>query len=121
MASGDKAIRIAAVRARGRIGAKAFAPPAAIADMTAWDRVELMDSALRSADAQARAGQAAEALRIYKQALAQPEEHWQCAGVIGIAKLGTPEAVTMLHAALKHPNARVRTTAAQAWKGLATA
>ena len=60
-----------------------------------------------------------EATRIYRMALERPEAHLQCAGIIGIAKLGTPEAATAIFPKLKSANRTVRITAENAWRGMA--
>lgn len=119
--SKDKSIALAAVRAYGRIGEKA-PPVPAFGDppgMTGYDQADALDSLLRFADARASQGDAAEALRIYRLALSRPEEHLQCAGIIGLSKLGTQEAAAALMPALKSENRRVRITAQQAWKRMA--
>jgi HEAT repeat protein len=121
MRSANKEIAIAAVKAYGRIGVKpAAAPPLPdTAGMTEWQKIDRMDSLLRYADEQARKRDHAEALRVYRIALARPEEHWQCAAIIGIAKLGTPEAAAVIHPNLKSPHPKVRITARNAWKSMA--
>jgi HEAT repeat protein len=119
--SKDKNIALAALRAYGRIGEK-VAPVPAFADpagMTGYDKFDALDSLLRFADARAAQGDTAEAMRIYRIALARPEEHMQCAAVIGLAKLGAEEAAAALMPALKSGNRRVRITAQQAWKRMA--
>jgi HEAT repeat protein len=121
MRSPDKDLAVAGAKAFGRIGKKPAAPPRYpdLKALSEWQRIDQMDSTLRYADAQAREGNTAEALRVYKTALDRPEEHWQCAAIIGIAKLGTPEAATVIHPKLKSDNAKVRITAQKAWKGMA--
>jgi hypothetical protein len=119
--SKDKNIALAGLRAYGRIGEKAapvpaFSDPAGATDYDKWDS---LDSLLRFADARAAQGDATEAIRIYRLALSRPEEHMQCAGVIGLSKLGTQEAVAALMPVLKSGNRRVRITAQQAWKRIA--
>ena len=118
--SPNKEIAIAAMKAWARIGEKTSAMPAvAEASLSEWEKVEHMDSVLRYADAQARGGNASEALRLYKMALARPEEHWQCAAIIGIARLGTAEAATEIFPKLKSADAKVRITARKAWESMA--
>jgi len=121
MRSLNKDLAIAGARAFGRIGRKPaagvrFIEPAGLTD---WEKVEHMDSQLRYADAQVKAGNLADAMKIYKSALARPEPHWQCAGVIGIAGMGTPEAAAAVFPLLKSPNRQVRITARQAWDRMA--
>jgi HEAT repeat protein len=121
MRSANKEIAVAGVKAFGRIGRKPAAAPRYPdpRSLSEWQRIDQMDSLLRYADGQAKEGNHAEALRVYKTALERPEEHWQCAAIIGIAKLGTPEAATVLLPKLKSDNAKVRITAQKAWKGMA--
>jgi hypothetical protein len=121
MKSPNTDIAVAGMKAFGRIGAK---PPAAPqfpdpAKLSEWQKIEEMDSLLRYADAQAKEGSAAEAMRIYKTALDRPEEHWQCAAIIGIARFGTPEAAAAIMPKLKSGNRTVRITAENAWKSMA--
>jgi hypothetical protein len=117
----DKNIAIAAIRAYGRIGEKVAPVPvfSDAAGMTDYDKWDSLDSLLRFADARAAQGDTAEAMRIYQLALSRPEEHMQCAGVIGLSKLGTREAAAVLMPVLKSGNHRVRITAQQAWKWMA--
>jgi hypothetical protein len=122
MRSASTEIAAAAMRAYGRIGKK---PPAApripdVAGLSEWQKLDHMDSLLRWADAQAAEGNHADAMRIYQQVLARPEEHWQCAGIIGIARMGTAEAATVIFPKLKSDNRNVRLTARNAWHSLAT-
>ena len=121
MQSSDERIAMAATKAYGRVGTKGASAPRFPdpAKLTQWDRVEEMDSQLRFADAQAAAGNHAEAIRIYKAALERPEEHWQCAGIVGLAKLRTSEAAVVIYPKLKSDNSRVRITAENAWKSMA--
>lgn len=121
MRSPNKEIAMAGVKAYGRIGAKPAVAPRLpdTAGLTDWQKIDLTDSLLRYADEQARKGDHAEALRVYRTALDRTEEHWQCAAIIGIAKLGTPEAATLIHPKLRSPDAKVRITAQNAWKRMA--
>jgi HEAT repeat protein len=99
--SSNKDIALAGAKASGRIGKKL--PP--------FDT----DSVLRYADAQ---GSTPEALRVYKSFLTAPEPHVQCAAIIGLAKLKTPEAATAIMPHLKSENRTIRITAAKAWKSM---
>ena len=123
MQSTNVAIAIAATKAYGRIGRSGGSPPhfPDAAKLSQSDRVDEMDSQLRFADVQAREGNAGEAIRIYKMAMERPEEHWQCAGIVGLSKLGTAEAAAAIHPKLKSANSRVRITAENAWKSMADA
>jgi len=121
MRSANQEIAIAALKAFGRIGEKpATAPDYPDAEgLSGWQKIDRMDSLLRYADAQVEHGNAAEALRVYRAALDRPEEHWQCAAIIGIAKIGTAEAAAMIFPKLDSDNATVRITAEKAWKAMA--
>jgi HEAT repeat protein len=121
MRSTDKEIAIAAVRAYGRIGAKQSSQPSYPSPDTfsGWQRNEDMDGMLRYADAMAKQGNPADAMAIYKTALASPEEHWQCAAIIGMAKIGSPEATDAILPKLKSDRRTVRITAQQAWRRIA--
>jgi HEAT repeat protein len=122
MRSTNQEIAVAAVKAFGRIGAKAPAPPPLPSEggLSEWQKVEVRDGLLRYADAQAKAGNTSEALGIYRAALDRPEEHWQCAGIVGVAAIGTPEAAALILPKLKSQNRTVRITAQNAWKGIAS-
>jgi HEAT repeat protein len=123
MQSSNLAIAMAATKAYGRIGRSGGSAPhyPDVSKLTQWERVDEMDSQLRFADAQAQEGNAAEAMRIYKMAMERPEEHWQCAGIVGLAKMRSPEAATAIYPKLKSANSRVRITAENAWKSMADA
>jgi len=123
MRSANKEIALAGIKAFARIAKK---PPAAPkfpepAGLTEWQKVDRLDSMLRYADEQARQGNLAEAMRLYKIALERPEEHWQCAAVIGIAKMGTPEAAATIFPKLKSGHRTVRLIVRQAWEAMAKA
>jgi HEAT repeat protein len=119
--SSNPEIALAATKAYGRIGKKPASPPRLpdASSLSEWQKIEHLDSLLRWADAQVREGNHADALKIYQTALARPEEHWQCAALIGIAKLGTAEAAAVIFPKLKSPHPKVRITARQAWQSLA--
>lgn len=110
MRSTNRDVALAGAKAFGRIGRK----PAG--SMPSTDHA---DSQIRYAEGRARDGDTAEALRVYRTMLDRPEEHLQSAAVIGIAKLGTPEAAAAILPKLKSSNSKVRITAANAWKGMA--
>jgi HEAT repeat protein len=112
MRSPNANISGAAVSALGRIGKK---PAGAFQ----WPKGADVDAMLRYADHQREQGNGAEAMRIYQAVMGRPEEHLQCAAVIGLARLGTPEAAAAVYPMLKSGNRKVRLTAAKAWKGMA--
>lgn len=109
--SSNTAISTAAIKAAARIGR---APVPAIPEGP-----ERVDAALRFAEAQARQGNSAEALRLYKSLLDDPAPHVQCAAVIGLARLRSPEAAAAILPKLKSGNQTVRLTAVTAWKSMA--
>ncbi|MGH9719317.1 MAG: hypothetical protein ACRD8O_03840 [Bryobacteraceae bacterium] len=123
MRSSNKEIAVAGARAYGRIGRK---PAGAVrvpdaSGLEEWLKIDVIDSQLRFADEQVKQGNHTEAMRIYKTALDRPEEHWQCAAIVGIAKMGSPEAAVAIFPKLKSGNRKVRITAANAWKQMAHA
>ena len=117
MRSSNKDISVAASRAFGRIGKKiAAAPKYPETGLTFPQTVDVNDAQLRYADAQAKSGAHAESLRIYKTFLDRPEEHLQCAAIVGIAKIGTPEAASMIQPKLSSTDRKIRIAATNALK-----
>lgn len=123
MKASDKDLAISGVKAFGRIGRKPATPVQfpATNGLSAWQTTDYWDSRLRYADAQAAVGNAAEAMSVYNLALQRPEEQFQCAALIGIGKIGSPEAAATIHPYLKNSNRKVRITAGQVWKRMAGA
>jgi HEAT repeat protein len=120
MRSPNKDISVAASRAFGRIGRKlAAAPKYPDSGLSFQQTTDVNDAQLRYADAQAKHGATAEALRVYKTFLDRPEEYLQCAAIIGIAKLNTPEAAATIQPKLSSTNHKVKITAEHAWKAMA--
>jgi HEAT repeat protein len=121
MQAADKEIAIAGLRAFGRIGRKPSGavkyPPSQ--GLSGWQAIDHMDSRLRYADWQTVAGNHAEAMAIYKSALDAPEEHRQCAAIVGLGRMGTPQAASMIFPKLKSPSRKVRITAGQVWRAMA--
>jgi HEAT repeat protein len=52
---------------------------------------------------------------MYKRILERPEEHLQCAALVGLGRIGSAEAAQAVFAKLKSPERKVRITAAQVW------
>ncbi|MEO7145909.1 MAG: hypothetical protein ABI165_20640 [Bryobacteraceae bacterium] len=109
MASSNLDIAIAGMKAAGRIGIK---PSGEIKlpdykSLSDWQKTEYDDSLLRYADS-------VHDIHIYRAFLERPEEHLQCAAIIGLAKIHTPEAVSLISPKLKSPNRTVRITAQKA-------
>jgi HEAT repeat protein len=109
--SPNKEIATAAVKAAARIGR---APVPQIPEGP-----ERADAVLRFAEAQAKQGNAAEALRLYKSLIEDPAPHVQCAAVIGLSKLRSADAAAAILPKLKSSNTTVRITAQTAWKTMA--
>ncbi len=118
MQSSNKELAVAGAKAWGRIGKKTAAAVKLPerAGLTEWQKTELLDSQLRFADAQAAAGNVAEAISIYKAFLDEKEEHWQCAALVGLSKIHRPEAAMAIYTKLKSPDPKVRITAVRAWR-----
>jgi hypothetical protein len=121
MRSANKDLALAGVRAYGRIGRKGTTAVRfpETKGLSPWQAIDTTDAMLRYADAQAKDGAAPEAMRVYKSVLDRPEEHWQCAAIIGLAKLGNGDAALAILPKLKSENAKVRITAENAWKSMA--
>lgn len=62
--------------------------------------------------AEANPGQA---MAIYKKLLNAPEEHLQCAALVGLGRLGSAEAAQAVFPKLKSTDRKVRITAGQVW------
>ena len=121
MRSPNKDIAVMGARAFGRIGKKPAAPPR-YPDTKAFSETQatdVIDGMLRYADAQVKEGNMAEAMAVYKSALERPQEHWQCAAVIGLARIGSADAAAAIFPKLKSDNRKVRITAENAWKSMA--
>ncbi len=121
--SSDGALAVAGFKALARIGpsmSSALSLPAA-EGLTETQKTDVVDSRLRIADAQAKAGNKAAALNMYKAILERTEEHFQCAAIVGIAKLGSADAAALILPQIKNANRNVRITAQNAWKGMASA
>ena len=121
MKSASPDIVWAATRAFGRIGKKAAVRFPQLDAWNEWQKTDALDAQLRYADAQAASGNSEEAMNIYKQFLDRPEEHWQCAAIVGFGRIATVEAATAIYPKLKSPNRKVQITARQIWQQLAKA
>ena len=111
MKSSNAETAAAGAKAFGRIGRTV---PAVRFPARDWD------SRLRFADAQMAAGNHGEAMPHYKAALEAPEDHIQCAAIVGIARMDTAEAAATIFPKLRSPNRKVRMAAEQAWKRMAS-
>jgi HEAT repeat protein len=113
-------IMMAGLKAAARIGRK---PETAVKapsyeSLTGWQKTEYTDSALRYADDQVRRGNIQEAVKYYTDFLNRPEEHLQCAAIIGLGRTGVPEAAGLIYPKLKSPNNTVRITAHNVWTSM---
>jgi len=120
MRSADLTIAMAGMKAAGRIGSRR-AGEMQLPDYDAlsdWQKTEYVDSLLRYADAQVEQGAPEEAWPIYREALGREEEHWQCAAIIGLAKIGTAEAAAAIFPKLSSEYNTVRIIAQKAWHRL---
>ena len=120
MKSSDTTLAMAGMKAWGRIGigtgsGVAFPETDGLTD---WQKIEFDDSLLRFADAQVEKGNAEEAMEIYLSNLGRDEEHLQCAGIIGLARIGTADAAAAIFPKLRSDNNTVKLTARQAWERL---
>ena len=121
MKSPDLTIAMAAMKAAGRIGTRSGAD-AKLPDYNAlsdWQKTEYRDSLLRYADAQVASGNPDEAWPIYEDSLGREEGHWQCAAIIGLAKIGTARAAAAIFPKLKSSDNTVRITARKNWEAMA--
>jgi HEAT repeat protein len=121
MGTPDLDIAIAGMRATGRIGIKPGVEVKVprFEMLSGWQKIDYTDSSLRYADEQARRGNHEEALKIYGDLLNRPEEHVQCAVVIGLSKMSSPDAAALIYTQLKSANRTVRITARKAWAAMA--
>jgi len=123
MKSPDTTIAMAGMKAAARIGAKTGGQ-VKLPDydsLSEWQKTEYTDSMLRYADAQVEQGNTEDALPIYQAALQRDEGHWQCAAIIGLAKVGTAEAAAAIFPKLESDDNTVRITAQKAWVAMSNA
>jgi hypothetical protein len=125
MALGSKNpdIAMTGMKALARIGRKpkGEAKPPDRSALSPWQKTEYDDSYLRFADDQIRRGNKEEAIRIYRDFLNRPEEHLQCAAIIGLSKTDSPESAGLIYTKLKSANTTVRITAGKAWAAMGKA
>jgi hypothetical protein len=116
-------IAMAGMKAAARIGKKPTVEVKApnYDSLSGWQKVEYTDSVLRFADDQLRRGAIDDAIQHYRGFLNRPEEHLQCAAIIGLSKTNTPEAASLIFTKLKSDNNNVRITATKAWAAMAKA
>jgi HEAT repeat protein len=123
VASKNMDIALAGMKATARIG-KMPAVELKLPNydsLSGWQKVEYADSVLRFADEQMRRGAAGHAVKLYGDFLKRPEEHLQCAAIIGLSKTNTPEAASLIFTKLKSDNNNVHITAMKAWAAMAPA
>jgi HEAT repeat protein len=116
-------IAMAGMKAAARIGKKPTVEVKApnYDSLSGWQKTEYADSVLRFADDQVRRGAIEDAIQHYRGFLNRPEEHLQCAAIIGLSKTNTPEAASLIFTKLKSDNNNVRITATKAWAAMAKA
>jgi HEAT repeat protein len=121
IASKNMDIAIAGMKATARIGKKPAVDvkPPNYDSLSGWQKVEYTDSLLRYADDQVRRGATQDAIKHYRDFLNRPEEHLQCAAIIGLSKTRTPEAASLIFTKLTSDNNTVRITATKAWAAMA--
>jgi HEAT repeat protein len=122
MGSQNPEIALAGLKAAARIGKKPAGEvkPPDYNRLSAWQQVEFNDSILRYAEEQMRRGNTAEAIKVYREEILQrPEEHLQCAALIGLSKANTPEAAAIIFSKLHSGNHTVRITAGKVWTAMA--
>jgi hypothetical protein len=122
MASPNVEVSLAGMKAMARIGKKPSGELKLpnVRSLSDWQKSEYADSILRYAEAQIERGNAAEAVRVYKEeVLAQPQEHLQCAALIGLGKANTAEAAAVIFTKLHDSNRTVRITASKVWAAMA--
>jgi HEAT repeat protein len=121
IASPDLNVAVAAMKALARIGrdpGMKVTPPKSDA-LTGFQLVELADSSLRYADAMAQGGRTEEAIELYRLALDRPEEHLQCAAIIGLGKLRSAQAAELIDPKRSSGQRNVRITAEKVWAAMA--
>jgi HEAT repeat protein len=116
-------VAMAGLKALARIGRKPAVEvkPPDYNSLSGWQKIEYNDSFLRYADEQVRRGNKEEAIKIYRDFLNRPEEHLQCAAIIGLSKTNTPESAGLIFTKLKSGNNTVRIAAGKAWAAMAKA
>jgi len=121
MESPNVEIMMAGLKSTARIGKKPSVnvKPPNYESLTGWQKIDYTDSTLRFADDQVRRGNMVDAIRFYSDFLSRPEEHLQCAAIVGLSKTGSPEAAGLIFTKLKSPNNTVRITARKAWAAMA--
>ena len=116
LASPNKDVAIAAMKAIARIGLKPddVSPPDP-KFFSPWQQTEAIDSMFRYAEKQAQKGNVEEEFAFYKIVLTDKEnghieEHHRCAAVQGLARLPQSEAFDVMLAGLEDKSYIVRTT-----------
>jgi HEAT repeat protein len=121
MASPNAGIAVAAMKALARIGRNPgveMVPPN-VESLAGFQQVEFADSMLRYADGMVESGRMAEALGLYKQALDRPEEHLQCAAIIGLGKTRSEQTAALIGPKRSSGQRNVRITAEKVWAAMA--
>ncbi len=113
-------VAIAAMKAVARIGKHPsfeVKTPDANA-FSGWQQVEYSDSILRYADEQSRRGNLKHTIDTYRNMLKQPQEHLQCAALVSLGKIKSPEAAALVSGMMKSENQTVRITATKVFAAM---
>jgi len=120
--SPNKAVALAAFEAMSRIGEVHSRDPQPVLDwetLSERDRIFIGNAFLRFAEKRAAKGDKEMALEIYRGVLARSEqEHFKCAGLIGMGKFGSASDVEPIVMALSAESAIVRSVASEALTAL---
>lgn len=120
MTSSNLDLAMAAMKALGRIGAdpgRGLKLPR-YEDLTPFQKTEFNDAVLRFADGMVERGATGIAIELYRTGLDKPEEHVQCAAIVGLAKTGSAQAAELIRPKLESQQRNVRITAQKALKAL---
>ena len=113
MSSPNVEIAMPAMKALGRIGSDPGQKPTPpeFDSLSGFQKIEFADSLLRYADAMAADGRAEAAIRLYRIAFDRPEEHFQCAAIVGLGKVRTAQARELVDSKRTSSQRNVRITA----------
>jgi HEAT repeat protein len=120
MTSPNIEIALAAMKALGRIGREPGEgpKPPAYDSLGDFQKVEFTDSVLRYADGMVESGRVDVAIGLYKAALARPDEHLQCAAIIGLGKTKDARAAALIEPKRQSTQRNVRITAERVWAAM---
>ena len=118
--SSNIGIALAGMKALGRIGREPGQGPKLpeYESLGDFQKVEFNDSVLRYADGMVESGRVEVAIDLYKAALARPDEHVQCAAIIGLGKTKDARAAALIEPKRQSTQRNVRITAERVWAAL---